>query len=166
MFFGPPLFRILNFDYSIYKYHTITVRIFLLHTRSISLGILDYQLLWQNVNVNFFPPFDATICIHYYKTQTKLLKYIWESEKKKFGFLDCDIFCMRFIAKCSPSSSANRRLHKQTAVYPFWFLHIICGLNFWRLFSTVKKFKFRKCVLHISNTPKRQLTVWRWDHFL
>ena len=43
-------------------------------------------------------------------------------------------------------------LHQLIVVYinkqlynPFWFLHIICGLNFWRLFSTVKKFKFRKC---------------------
>ena len=102
------------------------------------------------MNVNFFPLlmllYVYYTVIHYYKTQTKLLKYIWESEKKRNLASWIVIFsaCV-FIAKCSPSSSANRRLHKQKAVYPFWFLHIICGLNFWRLFSTVKKFKFRKC---------------------
>ena len=78
MFFGPPLFRILNFDYSIYKYHTITVRIFLLHTRSISLGILDYQLLWQNVNVNFFP----LLMLLYVYTITKPKQNFWNIFEK------------------------------------------------------------------------------------
>ena len=111
-----------NFEFRLLYivYHTITVRILLLHTRSISLGILDYQLLWQNVNVNFFPLLMLLLYVYYtvihnYKTQTKLLKYIWESEKN-FASWIVIFFCMRFIAKCSPSSSANRRLHKQTAV--------------------------------------------------